>query len=297
MMALSFIEHGHEAYILFEKDFSVTNQEEARLKLYSFEGSFCDDGFYLQDFQLKDSSYHVISGNDTIHMRVDPPYDSRYQRYLWMLDFLSDQTGVNIANSVKGIMFNNEKLVAYKEKNASVDSFIGSSLDQFNSFVEKVKKAGTKSLILKPLDLYSGIGVEKVSIEQGLEQKFLSKVKEFAGAIVAQPFIENVYEGELRSIFFDGKEVGTIIKYPSDGGFLANIAQGAKYEKKELSPQMKQECTKVAKKLYQEGVRMAAFDILGDTINEVNVTCPGLLVEVSYATKTNLALEYAKLFN
>ena len=32
-----------------------------------------------------------------------------------------------------------------------------------------------------------------------------------------------------------------------------------------------------------------AFDILADAISEVNITCPGLLVEVSFAMKKNLA--------
>jgi glutathione synthase len=37
------------------------------------------------------------------------------------------------------------------------------------------------------------------------------------------------------------------------------------------------------------GVDWLAFDILGDANTEVNITCPGLLVEVSYAHKKNLA--------
>jgi glutathione synthase len=37
------------------------------------------------------------------------------------------------------------------------------------------------------------------------------------------------------------------------------------------------------------GVDWVAFDILGESITEVNITCPGLLVEVSYAHKRNLA--------
>jgi len=36
-------------------------------------------------------------------------------------------------------------------------------------------------------------------------------------------------------------------------------------------------------------VDWVAFDILADSITEVNITCPGLLTEVSYAHKKNLA--------
>ena len=37
-----------------------------------------------------------------------------------------------------------------------------------------------------------------------------------------------------------------------------------------------------------------AFDVLGDSPSEVNITCPGLLVEVSNAHGKNLGLEIVK---
>ena len=43
------------------------------------------------------------------------------------------------------------------------------------------------------------------------------------------------------------------------------------------------------------GVDWVAFDILGDSVQEVNITCPGLLVEVSYAFERNLADEIIDL--
>src|SRR5690606_30143221 len=174
-----------------------------------------------------------------------------------------------------------------------------SSLEGFLQFVESLKKRGETELILKPLDLYSGIGVEKVSLmdQQKLEERFLSKVKEFFGAIVAQPFMKEVFQGEHRSIYYNGLEIGTIIKRPNQGEFLSNIAQGAKFEKSELVASAKLECERIAKELLKDDVNFIAFDILGDKITEINITCPGLLVEVSYAYKKDLAGTIAKLFN
>jgi len=42
-------------------------------------------------------------------------------------------------------------------------------------------------------------------------------------------------------------------------------------------------------------VDWVAFDILGAVPTEVNITCPGLLVEVSHAHQRNLALDILKL--
>lgn len=289
MMALSFQARGLETYILFEKDFSISNDTEDSLMLYKFIGSFKEDGYYLESFELTSTGRYVVGAGDCLHMRIDPPYDSRYQRYLWMLDFLVERTGVEVLNMPLKIMKYNEKLVAMKNLENSHPSFVGSSVSEFHQFIKRIEKDGAKEVILKPLDLYSGIGVEKAAIDDKLKDRFNKKVEEFQGAIVCQPFIEDVYNGEYRSIYFDGIELGTIIKIPNKGEFLANIAQGAAYKEKALDGDLKALCDKAAKELADDGVRFIAFDLLGGKINEINITCPGLLVEVSYACKKNLS--------
>ncbi len=296
MMGLSFMDEGHDVYLLFEKDFSVSTKGESRLTLYPYSGSFKEDGYYLEGIELKESVVYTITEKDTLHMRIDPPYDSRYQRYLWMLDFLETRSKCQIVNNPIGIMKHNEKLVAYKREK-SLESFIGSSVSGFNTFVSALKSDGIKDLILKPLDLYSGIGVQKVAIDDPkLVSIFEDKVKKFEGAIITQPFQNEVYDGEIRAIYLDGQEVGSILKKPVAGDYLANIAQGARYEAHTLSPEVKKECDEMAKELLKDGVNFIAYDILGGAVTEVNVTCPGLLVEVSYAIKKNLAQVYAASF-
>ena len=296
MMGLSFMDEGHDVYLLFEKDFSVSTKGESKLTLYPYSGSFKEDGYYLEGIELKESVVYTITEKDTLHMRIDPPYDSRYQRYLWMLDFLETRSRCQIVNNPIGIMKHNEKLVAYKREK-SLESFIGSSVSGFNTFVSALKSDGIKDLILKPLDLYSGIGVQKVAIDDPkLVSIFEDKVKEFEGAIITQPFQNEVYDGEIRAIYLDGQEVGSILKKPVAGDYLANIAQGAHYEAHTLSPEVKKECDEMAKELLKDGVNFIAYDILGGAVTEVNVTCPGLLVEVSYAIKKNLAQVYAASF-
>lgn len=297
MMALTFLREGIECYLMFEEDFYITNDKESNLAVYNFDGVFAPEGFYLGDIMLGEKITHSLSKSDIIHMRIDPPYDTRYQRYLWMLDFLEQKTHCEVLNNPLKIMKYNEKLVAYRDLSHSHHSYIGSSLSGFQTFIEKLKSLKHKEIILKPLDLYSGIGVEKVAIDShDLIQKFEQKVKDFHGAIVCQPFIEDVYKGEYRSIYFDGEELGTIIKKPKSGEYLANIAQGAAFEKVELPVKLKEVCNKIAQELYQDNVRFIAFDLLGGAVNEINVTCPGLLVEVSYACKENLCHIIASKF-
>jgi len=203
-----------------------------------------------------------------------------------MLNFLVEK-GINVSNNPIGIMKHNEKLEAYKIDNG-FESYVGASLSGAKKFVSKLTERGVEFLILKPLDLFQGIGVEKIHVDQ-LEDRFVKKAKEYQGPVVIQPFEAKVSDGEIRSIFYKSKELGTILKVPKPGEFLANIAQGASFHQVQLSEKLVKDCESVCQKLMEDGVDLVAFDILGDKISEVNVTCPGLLVEVSYAVGENLA--------
>ncbi len=100
--------------------------------------------------------------------------------------------------------------------------------------------------------------------------------------------------GEIRALYFKGEELGSILKIPKKGEFLANIAQGADFHAIKLNPDIKKECDRICAELMKDGVDWVAFDIMGEHVSEINITCPGLLVEVSFAHKKNLALEIIK---
>lgn len=296
LMALTFKSEGHQTYLLFEEDFYFNNKERPIFKVYDFDGKLKKNSFYIEDFSLKDAQEIELSSDDIIHMRIDPPFDVRYMRYLWILKSLKPKVKA-IVNSPEGILINNEKIRAYEHKNA-MPSFIGSGYNEFSKFANSMKDMGFDSIILKPLDLYQGIGVEKVTLDfPSLKNIFLKKVEEFKGAIIAQPFIEKIEQGEIRSIYYRGEEIGNIIKIPPEGEFLANIARGAKFEACFLSSDQKNICDEISQDLLKDGVDLIAFDILDNYISEVNVTCPGLLVEVSEANQNNLASQILKLIN
>lgn len=285
MLALALQKRGIETYIFFEKDFAIVNGGINKLTVHAFKGTLKDDGIYLDSFETTGSKIVELGRDDLIHMRLDPPFDSRYQRVLWMLDHLMSQ-GIRVMNEPRGIMIFNEKLYAYRKEGA-VPSYVGSNLHLARQFVSSLDPRPA-ALILKPMDLYSGIGVEKHSLDNWTK-RFEEKVIELRGPVIVQPFIEAVTQGEIRSLYFKQKEIGTILKTPKDGEFLSNIAQGASFHAEPLSKIARERCEAIVKELAQHGVDWVAFDILSDSISEVNITCPGLLVEVSYAMKKNLA--------
>jgi glutathione synthase len=290
MLASTMKQVGMEVYLLFEVDFYLNNKKTPEFQLYDFQAEFYDDGCYLKSFTLGSSVQKKLTPEDILHMRIDPPFDTRYLRYLWMLRFYQSQ-GIRVVNSPVGILKFNEKLHAYAQP-SSLASFVGSSVAEFMVFAESMKRDNHRELILKPLDLFQGIGVEKISLDRpDLKEKFELKVIENNGPVVAQPFCKEVVSGEIRSLYFKGIELGSILKIPKKGEFLANIAQGADFHAIDLSPSVKNECNRICQELLEDGVDWVAFDIMGEHVSEINITCPGLLVEVSFAHKKNLARE------
>jgi glutathione synthase len=293
LLAHSLKEAGHEVHLVFAKDFFLTNQGAPYLHVYDFVSEFLDQGPYLKRFVLGGERITKLMPGDIVHMRLDPPVDSRYMRICWMLDQLS-HFGVVVVNNPRGILQFNEKIYAYFKEGA-IPTYIGESVADFLSFCEHQKDAGATSLIVKPLDLFQGIGVEKYDLNQkNLAERFIQKCIDLKGPVVAQPYQASVELGEVRALYFKGVELGSILKIPPRGEFLANIAQGASFERVELNEIQKARCELVTKELMEYGVDWVAFDILGDSLSEVNLTCPGLLVEVSKACEKNLALEIIK---
>lgn len=294
MMAATMKAQGIEVRLLFEKDFYLSNKLSPEFVVYDFAAEFYEDGCYLKKFELKNAELVTVHREDVIHMRIDPPFDTRYLRYLWMLRFYQEK-GIRVVNSPDGILKFNEKLHAYAQP-SSLATYVGSSVEEFLKFSDLLKKENHSEMILKPLDLYQGIGVEKIDLSRAdLKEKFISKVTENNGPVVAQPFCKEVVNGEIRALYFKGIELGSILKVPQKGEFLANIAQGAAFHPIQLSPAIKDECNRICNELLRDGVDFVAFDILGDHVSEINITCPGLLVEVSFAHKKNLASEILRL--
>ena len=293
LMALTAKEQGKDVYLLFENDLFYNNTTKNELTLYRFTGSFVKNQFYIEEFSITESEQIELLAGDRIHMRLDPPFDSTYLRNLWILKMFQ-RDGILISNNPGGILLFNEKLTAYQLPN-SIKTYIGTSEDGFLSFSKSlnINEKVVDSLILKPMDFFQGIGVEKLSLnisDLELKKAFSKKVQEYKGPIIVQPYLKEVEKGEIRAVFFQGKEIGSIIKVPPKGKFLANIAQGATFEPITLETQLLHECETLCRELLVTGVEHVSIDILAGKISEVNITCRGLLVEVSHAHKRNLAL-------
>lgn len=297
LLATTMKNMGLEVYILFEKDFFIDNQKKSSFHAYSFSSEMDENLYKHYEFKLAEVRSFLWQEGDVLHMRLDPPFDSRYLRILWMLKSLKGH-GVKVVNDPEGIMLFNEKLYAY-EQEESCPSLVGSSLFAFKRFTQEMKGRGFEALILKPLDLYQGKGVERFYFKdhghEDLEQAFVHKVEAFKGPIVVQPYLKSVEQGEVRATYFKETELASVLKMPVKGDFLANMMNDrAKCKKIDLTFKQKEICDRIAKELASYGVDWIAFDLMGDMVSEVNITCPGLIGESAREHDRNLFQEIVK---
>ncbi|MGB0455129.1 MAG: hypothetical protein ACPGJV_15575 [Bacteriovoracaceae bacterium] len=294
MWAHTLKDQGEEVFVSFDKDWSFSNDQDSdTAPSFQFESVLNSETFYVEKFEIKESLEVSLDEQTIIYFRKDPPFDKHYLHLAWILRHIERKVGL-IINSPEGVLQWNEKLIAYDRDEGVIETFIGQNEDQALEWLKNLK-GDVQSLIIKPLDLYQGIGVEKIDLsefnEGTLKEKFSAIQKQYEGHFVLQPYLKSVEEGEIRSVFSVGKHIGSIIKVPPKGEFLANIARGASYSKIELSKPLMKECEKAAKDLREYGVELVAFDILDNKISEINITCPGLLVELSSAHEKNLCLD------
>lgn len=287
--AISLKKMGHEVYLFFREDLYVTNLDKSPVfDVLEFEGQIASN-LYIDHLSILEKTKITLHEKDVIHMRLDPPFNEHYLHTLWLLRYWENQ-GVRVINSPKGIFLNQEKLTAYQKEKFPIPSYVGKMGGAAVNFLNDLKKQGHKEFISKPLNSFSGIGVFKFSLEDNflLLPQFKNLIDEI---FVLQPFLEAIYQGEIRTLYWKGQEVGTILKKPKQGSFLANVAQGSHFELAKLDAQVKKSCDQVAMSLLADGVDLIAYDVLDGKISEVNITCPGLIVEVSHVLGRNLATE------
>jgi glutathione synthase len=221
---------------------------------------------------------------------MDPPMNDHYVNALMILREWK-HCGIRISNDVDGILGHQEKLTAYRQYPHALPSFVGGVGAGLADFVHMQLASGVTEFIVKPLNAYSGIGVAKLPGAEIIEKLKTPNAFEYS-YLVCQPFWKGIHQGEFRSVFWKQKYLGSIIKRPKSGEYMANIAQGATFAAAEISPAVKKICEKINRELAADGIDLVAYDIMEDKISEVNVTCPGLLVELSHAHQKNFINDF-----
>lgn len=219
-------------------------------------------------FTLGDTVLLNLAEQDVVLMRQDPPYDMAYLSATYLLSRIHPKTlVVNDPASVRNLP---EKLFPLDFAEAMPPTLIASEQAPIEDFLRRYG-----DIVLKPLYGHGGHAVFRLRQDsenlQALLEFFFRRGER---PVIAQKFLPEVAESDLRVILIDGKVEGVIGRIPAAGEMRANMRVGGTPVRAELSPRQRKLVEKIGAALREKGLLFAGLDLIGDWLTEINITSP-----------------------
>jgi len=264
---------GHQIWISEPRHlFWQTPQVSAAAKVFklSFKGD-------VQNPQIIQEKSHNLDFFNAIHMRKDPPYDLDYITATWMLDTAG--SGTKVFNRPEALRSYNEKLLIFQFPRFAKPALFSSNVEDIVTFI---KNTANGDGIIKPLHLFGGRGVQRVTIKSGDDENaarklLTSETGDGQTAKLVQAFDSNIFSGEVRVFTAFGEPIAWCLKKPASGEYLANTRTGATLHTYDPPKEEHERVVQFAAILNNLGMPFIGFDIIGGYVSEVNITSPRLL--------------------
>ena len=146
--------------------------------------------------------------------------------------------------------------------------------------------------IIKALDSFQGKSVQRVSASDR------ELIEQFTGGgtqpVMAQEFLEAVYDGDKRVLMLGEHFLGASLRRPREG-YHANFAMSDALATT-LTATEQQIVEELGPWLVEHGIHFAGLDFIGETLTEINITCPTGIMQISELDGKNLAQEMVDYF-
>ena len=221
---------------------------------------------------------------DVVLMRQDPPFHLGYISAAFLLDRLKGTTLV--ANDPREVVNAPEKMFVLDYAQFMPPTLVARKLDDLREFQ---KKHG--SVVVKPLHGNGGKAIFRIA-EDGTNLSALSEVfdQTWPEPHMVQPFLPEVSEGDKRIVLVDGEFAGAINRFPGEGEFRSNLAQGGHAEAATLTTREEEICAAMGPELKRRGLVFVGIDVIGGKwLTEINVTSPTGIVAIDRFNGTDTA--------
>ena len=154
-------------------------------------------------------------------------------------------------------------------------TLVARHLDDLRDFQ---KKHG--SVVVKPLHGNGGKAIFRID-KHGTNLSALSEVfdQTWPEPHMVQPFLPEVSEGDKRIVLVDGEFAGAINRFPGEGEFRSNLAQGGHAEATALTEREEEICAAMGPELKRRGLVFVGIDVIGGKwLTEINVTSSPVIV-------------------
>ena len=221
---------------------------------------------------------------DVVLMRQDPPFDLGYISAAFLLDRLRGETLV--VNDSREVVNAPEKMFVLDYARFMPPTLIARTLDEVRAFQSK-----HGAVVVKPLHGNGGKAIFRIDAD-GTNMSALFEVfnQTWPEPHMVQPFLPEVSEGDKRIVLVDGEVAGAINRFPGEGEFRSNLAQGGHAEAATLTAREEEICAAMGPELKQRGLVFVGIDVIGGKwLTEINVTSPTGIVAIDRFNGTDTA--------
>ena len=213
---------------------------------------------------------------DVVLMRQDPPFDMGYITACHLLERIEDETLV--VNNPVSVRNAPEKVLVLDYAEYMPPTLVTRDLDEARAFQ---KQHG--ALVMKPIHGNGGKAIFRIPADgDNLSALFEVFNQTWPEPHMLQPFLPEVQEGDKRIVLVDGEVVGAINRFPAEGEFRSNLAQGGKAEQSDLTEREKEICAAMGPELKRLGLIFVGIDVIGGKwLTEINVTSPTGIVSIA----------------
>ena len=296
-LALAALNRGHDICYLTPGDFVLRPDDSLVVRVVTLPASNYKKAETLfKDLQGKETRIETMDVGeiDVLMLRNDPSEDAADRPWAAhvgaVFGRLAAARGVIVLNDPDGLARAQNKLY-FQDFPASVrpETLISKSIDEIHAFVENQKKG----VILKPLQGSGGKNVFKIASPKDSNLKQIFEAVSEEGYLIAQSFMPEAVEGDVRFFLMNGRPLQREGKYaafrraPAKGEIRSNIHAGGSAVPIEVNQTMLTIAETVRPKLIQDGMFLVGLDIVGDKLLEINVFTPGGLNNLSQMYETD----------
>ena len=212
---------------------------------------------------------------DVVLMRQDPPFHLGYISAAFLLDRLKGKT--LIANDPREVVNAPEKMFVLDYAQFMPPTLVARSLDDIREFQRR-----HGAVVVKPLHGNGGKAIFRIDAD-GTNLSALSEVfnQTWPEPHMVQPFLPEVAQGDKRIVLVDGEFAGAINRFPGEGEFRSNLAQGGHAEATGLTAREEEICAAMGPELKRRGLVFVGIDVIGGRwLTEINVTSPTGIVAI-----------------
>lgn len=264
-------EMGHHVFVCEDKDVRFDFNQI----LFDASELICRPNKTFQSGSKSSMEDHFF---DVILLRKEPPFDLKFLHLTYLLDQVNPK--IPVINKPSAVRRHNEKLSALQFEEFIPKTIVTASVDAIMGFYE----SSTNGIVIKPIDDKWGNGVFKIEPnDPKVKMKITKSVDHGSKYQIVQEFISGKSSrSEKRVTILNGEIFVSYEKEAPKNDFRSNIHRGGSVHRTRLTSTEKNISQTVAKALYKEGVFFAGLDILSGKLLEINITCPGALIESDF---------------